>query len=80
MPDNTELTQHQRRLRLYAWICALLTVITAVLWNFEVLYAQGLCGAFLLLTCLLSARISDISIRRAKDRKAAAKVPENSIG
>jgi len=42
--------------------------------------AQVLTGAFLLSTGLLIGRISDISLRRAKDRKTAAKVTEDSIG
>ena len=78
MPNHHGLTEHQKRLRFYAWIFAALTAVMAVCWHLGIPYAQVLCGAFLLATCLLSARIGDISRSRAKDQQSEATTKKNA--
>ncbi len=83
MANEPDLTDHQKKLRLCLYACGALGTVFGICWWLEIIntqVAQVLTGAFLLSTALLIGRISDISIRRAKDRKTAAKVTEDSIG
>jgi len=83
MPNQHVLTEAQKKLRLYSLVCSVVAAVMALCWQFEIIsivVAMPLTVALLLSACLLYARISDISLRRAKDRKTAAKVTEDSIG
>ena len=83
MANQQNLTDDQRKLRLCLYICGALGTVFGALWWLEitnVLVARLLASVFLLATLLLYARISDLNMRRAKDRKSQTEAAKGSSG
>ena len=83
MPNPHNLTEHQKRLRLYSIVCSSLAAVMALCWQFEIIsivIAMPLTAALLISGALLYGRMCDIGISRAKDRKSQTEAAKGSSG